>query len=295
MIVRKLIFFCLLCLVCCLSYGQKTKRVSASIVYYPPANESLEQARFTALERAKIQAIADEFGTIVSQTNTMRTQVHNGESSTDFSSLGLSEVKGEWIETIGEPVIVADFEEGMMVVRCTVKGRARELKTASVEFDAKVLRNGTERKFASEEFKDGDLLYLSFQTPKDGYVAVYLIDAEKNAVCLLPYEADADGQEAVKHGQEYVFFSPKTELVDGFIEKVINDADGVCLGCEESVEMNQMYIIFSPNPFTKAVDYIDKRTGLRTLSQEQFHKWLTECRGMDPQMSVEIKNIQVTR
>ena len=35
--------------------------------------------------------------------------------STDFSSLGLSEVKGEWIETIGEPVIVADFEEGMMV------------------------------------------------------------------------------------------------------------------------------------------------------------------------------------
>lgn len=294
MIVRKYVLLCLMCLACCLSYGQKIKKVSATITYYPPVNESVEQACFTALERAKVQAIADEFGTIVSQTNMTHTEIHNGESSTDFSSLGLSEVKGEWIETIGEPVIVPSFERGMMVIKCTVKGKARELKSASIEFDAKVLRNGTERKFASENFKDGDLLYLSFQTAKDGYVAVYLVDAEKKAVCLLPYEADEDGQEPVKHGQEYVFFAPKLELVDGFIEKVINDADGVCLGCEGDVEMNQMYIIFSPNPFTKAVDYKDK-TGFRSLSQGQFDKWLGECRNLDTQMSVEIKNIRVSK
>lgn len=294
--IKRTLYLGILCFTCCLfSYGQKIKKVSASIVYYAPDNVTPAQARHTALERAKIQAIADAFGTIVSQTNTTHTEIHNGESSTDFSSLGLSEVKGEWIETIGEPVYLESIEQGMWVIKCTVKGRARELKSVSVEFDAKILKNGTERKFASENFKDGDLLYLSFITPKDGYIAVYILDAEKNVICLLPYEEDSDGQEFVRHGQEYVFFSPKIELVDGYIEKVINNVDGVCLGCNEEMEMNQMYIIFSPNQFTKAVDYKDKRTGLRTLPQEQFQKWLSECRSLDPQMSVEIKNIQVSK
>lgn len=292
--VRKSVLFLVMCLACCMVYAQKTKRVSATVVYHAPANVSLEQARFTALERAKIEAIAKEFGTIVSQTNVTRTQTHNGESSMDFSSLGMSEVKGEWIETIGEPEIIPSFEQGMLVVKCTIKGKARELKSASVEFEAKVLRNGTEPKFASEEFKDGDRLYLSFQTPKDGYVAVYLLDAEKKAYCLLPYEADADGQEFVIHGQDYVFFSQKTELIDGFIERVVNEADGIILGCEDNLEMNQIYIIFSPAPFTKAVDHRDKY-GLRYLSQEQFHKWLGESRSLNPQMSVEIKNIEVRK
>ena len=66
-------------------------------------NISLEEAKRIALERAKIQAIADEFGTIVSQSNTTLVSNRNGESSSDFFSLGGSEVKGEWIETIGQP------------------------------------------------------------------------------------------------------------------------------------------------------------------------------------------------
>lgn len=294
LIVKRSVFLLVICLSCCLVYAQKTKRVSATIVYRAPASVSVVQARLTALERAKIQAIADKFGTVVSQTNITRTQTHNGESSMDFSSLGLSEVKGEWVETIGEPEIVTTFEQDMIVVKCTIEGKAREIKSASVEFEAKILRNGTESRFASEEFKDGDRLYLSFQTPKDGYIAVYLIDAEQKAYCLLPYEADTDGQEFVKHGQEYVFFAPKIELVDGFIEKVINEAEGIILGCEDNLEMNQMYIIFSPTPFTKAVDRKDK-FGLRSLPQEMFYKWLGECRNLNPEMSVEVKNIQVTK
>lgn len=293
-ICRKLFLLLLLWLGgACLVHAQKVKKVSTTYVYHVPPNESLQQARITVVQRAKIKAIAEEFGTFVSQTNLTRTSTRNGDSSMDFSSLGQSEVKGEWLETIGEPEIVQGFEQDMLVLTCKIKGRVREYKSAQVEFDTKVLRNGTEPKFASEDFKDGDRMYLSFRTPKDGYIAVYLVDAQNKVYCLLPYESDTDGQEFVQHGQEYVFFTQKTELVDGFIERVVNAANGIYLSCEDDSEINQLYIIFSSNPFTKAVDYEDG--GLRTLPLQQFHKWLSDCRGLDAQMSVEIRNIQVTK
>ena len=50
-------------------YAQKVKKVCGEYTYYVPANQSLEQAKNIALDRAKIKALADEFGTVVSQTN----------------------------------------------------------------------------------------------------------------------------------------------------------------------------------------------------------------------------------
>ena len=45
--------------------AQKTKTVEGEYTYYAPENVTPEQAKRIALERAKTQAIADEFGTIV--------------------------------------------------------------------------------------------------------------------------------------------------------------------------------------------------------------------------------------
>ena len=97
--------------------AQRTEKVRAEYIYHAPENISLEEAKRIALERAKIQAIADEFGTIVSQSNTTLVSNRNGESSTDFFSLGGSEVKGEWIETIDLPEYDINYEQGMLVVK----------------------------------------------------------------------------------------------------------------------------------------------------------------------------------
>ena len=84
-------------------YAQKLKTVEGEYTYHASENVTLEQAKRTALDRAKIQALADVFGTIVSQYNATQVKNTNGHSSIDFTSIGGSEVKGEWIETIGEP------------------------------------------------------------------------------------------------------------------------------------------------------------------------------------------------
>ena len=86
----------LCCLVESVSWAQKTVTVEASYTYHVPENVTVEQAKTTALERAKVQAIADEFGTLIGQSNSTLVTNENGKSDTHFSSIGRSDVNGEW-------------------------------------------------------------------------------------------------------------------------------------------------------------------------------------------------------
>lgn len=93
--------------VCC--FSQKVRTVDGEYTYVVPENVDLEKAKQVALERVKIQIIADEFGTVISQSNSTSVKNENGKSNVDFISLGGSDVKGEWIETIGAPVFKTEI------------------------------------------------------------------------------------------------------------------------------------------------------------------------------------------
>lgn len=268
--------------------AQQTKKVRGEYTYHAPENVTLEEARRTALERAKIQLIADEFGTVVAQTNTTFVENTNGESSVDFQSLGASEVKGEWIETIGEPKYDISYEQGMLVVKVRVEGRIREITAAKVEFTAKILCNGTEDRFEHSDFKDGDDLYLSFTSPTDGYLTIYLLDAHRDAYCLLPYQGDSDGKVLVEHGKRYVFFSQADAPI---AERPI--VDEYVMTCDKGMESNFIYIIFSPNAFTKAADAQENEALPRMLPFDKFQEWLSRCRRHDKDMAVEMRQIVV--
>lgn len=283
----------LLCMliICTGLSAQQTKKVRGEYTYYAPENVTLEEAKRTALERAKIQVIANEFGTVVAQTNTTFVENVDGKSSVDFQSLAASEVKGEWIETIGEPMFNVKYEQNMLIVKVEVEGRIREITSAKVEFTAKMLRNGTEDRFESSEFKDGDNLYLSFLSPTDGYVAVYLIDTERNAYCLLPYSEEKDGKVYVEHGKRYVFFSIKDKS-----KKESTPVHEYEMRCDKGMESNFIYIIFSPNAFTKASDsttlHLEEERP-RMLPFTDFQNWIERCRRKDKEMTVEVKQITI--
>lgn len=263
-------------------FSQKMKTVEGEYTYHAPENVTLEEARRTALDRAKIQALADAFGTIVSQANATHVKNRNGSSDIDFLSVGGSEVKGEWIETVGEPQYDISYEQGMLVVKVSVKGKAREIVSAQIDIKAKVLRNGTEDKFESEEFRDGDDLYLSFVSPVSGYLAVYLVDAEQKAYCLLPYRSQTDGIYKVEANRRYLFFNIKEaplqerQYVDEYV-----------MTCSRSSEYNQIYVIFSPQPFAKAADNASAETLPRELRFEDFQKWLVKYMCKDSQMNTK--------
>lgn len=264
-------------------FAQKLKTVEGEYTYHAPENVTIEQAKRTALDRAMIQALADEFGTIVSQSNATRVENQNGQTNIDFLSIGGSEVKGEWIETIGEPIYNIRYEGDMLVVSVKVKGKAREIVSAGIDFQAKVLRNGTDDKFESDQFRSGDDLYLSFISPVSGYLAVYLVDAENQAYCLLPYRNQSDGIYLVKANQRYLFFNAKEAP-----QNERSYVDEYVMTCNRSSEQNQIYIIFSPNLFVKATDNQSNATLPRELKFEDFQRWLTKCRKHDKEMNLRM-------
>lgn len=270
--------------------AQKLKTVEGEYTYHAPNTMSPEQAQMTALERAKIQALADAFGTIVSQYNATQTTNRNGHSNIDFTSIGTSEVKGEWIETIGEPIFQTTYEGNMTIVTVKVKGRAREIRTASIDFKARILRNGIEDKFESDNFKAGDDLYLSFTSPVSGYLAVYLIDDNNEAFCLLPYRNQANGIYPIEANHHYLFFSEKNAS-----EEERDIVDEYVMTCEKNTENNYIYVIFSPNQFAKAADSNMDVALPRQLSFDDFNKWLVKYRKMDENMEVRTYPITIQK
>lgn len=289
---RKVILSLLLATIIIPAFAQKVKTVEGEFVYYAPENVSPAEAKRYALQQAQLNAIADEFGTIIAQTNLTRIEGNNEQSSTRFNSFGSSDVKGEWIETIGKPEYNTEYENGLLIVKCKVKGKARELVSSQAEFQAKVLRNGTEDRFESEQFRSGDELYLSFKTPINGYLAVYLVDDDEVVQCLLPYSGQQNGIYQVEANKRYVLFCEK--------ESPHDQVDEYVLTANHKVEHNQMYVVFSPNQFFKAVDASSQKeveskdiAGFpRELSFEDFHKWLAKCRRRDKEMS--LKKIMIT-
>ena len=285
----------LLIIVACLlflpaTFAQKLKTVKAEYTYYAPENVTLEHAKHIALERAMIQALADEFGTIVTQQNATRVENRNGQSDIDFLSIGGSEVKGEWIETIGEPIYNIRYEGNMLVVDCKVKGKAREIISAGIDFQVHILRNGTDDKFEADQFRNGDDLFLSFQSPVSGYLAVYLVDASEQAYCLLPYRNQADGIYPIKANQHYLFFNIKEAP-----QQERPYVDEYVMTCEHEVEYNQLYVIFSPNQFVKASDNATDDRLPRELNNTDFQRWLANCRKHDKEMNLLLKSIKINQ
>lgn len=268
--------------------AQKAEKVCGEYTYYSSLDKSPEEAKRIALERAKIEALAEKFGTTVSQNNFTNVKNENGNSSIDFHSIGGSEVKGEWLETIGEPDFQVNIEQNQLVVKVSVCGKAREVVRAEVEFSASLLRNGMEDRFKSEEFRDGDDIYLSFVSPANGFLAVYLVDNEQKVYCLLPYRQSSGSAVEVKHGHSYLFFSAKKadnpEEVDEYV-----------LTAEKEEEHNQFYIIFSPKSFTKAIDSAFDEALPRELTFSEFQRWLSKNRNKDKHMQVSIRNITIKK
>ena len=213
----------------------QTRKVKGEYVYYSDPNMSPKEAMAAAVENAQVQALAKEFGTLITQITQQEEGQNGNKEHNFFMQLNAAEVKGEWIEDTKKPnvKIIETTSEGVLVISAEVEGRAKAITNEAAEFDALVLRNGKEKRMADTEFKEDDRLFLYFKAPADGYMATYLIDEKQTVFCLLPHEDDNDGQQPVEHGKEYIFFS---ELHD----PDFHGKDGLKITCEDDrVELNQ--------------------------------------------------------
>lgn len=275
--IKNLILTFCLCLPVVAS-AQRTDKVSATYTYTATKTMPVSQAEQIALERAKIQAIAEKYGTLVSQSNTTYVRNNDGKSTIDFNSVSSSDVKGEWIETIGEPEFSNPiFEKDIYSVTVTVKGTIREIVSSQVDLDYAVLCNGFESRNERTQFKNGDDMYLRFQSPVDGFLAVYLVDHNAGSVyCLLPYARSGMASQTIEHDKKYIFFSSQYAE-----DEVKNKVDEYNLTTSVEQERDDIVVLFSPNKFTKANSEQTDEMLPRELSLKAFDTWLGSVKRKD--------------
>lgn len=282
------------------AFGQKT--VSGSYTYYVPENVTREVAKRTALERARVQALADEFGTIVTQQNETVIRNADGHSQIDFLSIGESEVGGIWIQTV-EETYDEHFQEGIFVVTCYVKGLARAVSNAIPEFEWHLMRNRIDTEAFDCTFQSEDSLFMTFSAACDGYLAVFFVDDERNQVqCILPHAEQGEGYYRIKRGKQYYFFNFNNQ--DGM--KAYNMP--LVLFSEKEVEHAHFYVLFSPKDKVFTVSsklrlsgnvFFDPNGNQRALPLEmpkkQFKEWLNKCLNRDKHMQRAIKPITIIK
>lgn len=287
---RNLLFALILALCLPLFAANNIVRVAATYEYVSDnSRETPEQAERTAIERAKQKALEEKFGVDVSAvTNTFIT--NKGQTSqTNIFALGGTAVRGEWIETTKKEVLEKTFIHGFWTVKVRVEGKARHTTSEKADIQFAFVKDIQDLE-PPVTFRDGSDLFLRFLSPVAGYLCVYLVDEAQNAFCLLPYMSQQTGSQTVIANKEYVFFSEKHEP----------EAQEYTLNCANPSEQNALYLIFSPNDFTKAADhqagknFRDEQLP-RELSYEAFLKWLSRNQTKDPDMQVRTSIISIRR
>ncbi len=261
------------------------KTICGDYTYVVSENVSRDEAKHIAAERARIEALSAVYGINVSQINTMYISDRNGESDAFFQSLGNTAVRGEWLGDTEEPTFRFYMDEytGETRIHAHVCGRAREIKNSRIALDIHTLRNGVDANKESSDFRAGDDLYCSFAAPLEGYLAIFLLDAEQNVVCMLPYQAQNSGSYKILKDKQYLFFynDPKGEdrnIVDEYV-----------MTCSSEYEANYLYFVFSTEPFSKPA------TPNGSISFEAFNQWQSKLRHNDTNMQVIQKMITIRR
>lgn len=249
---------------------------------------SVAEARRVALEQAKIKAIAEEFGTYVSQSNSMITSETNNASSEYFSSISGADVKGDWIETIGEPELKVSFDNRMVVVTCKVEGYAIEKRNTFVDYTVKILRHAPNLSYESSEFNSNDEMFVYFKSPISGFLNIFLLDYEKDtAYCLLPYKGSKSGSYTVDADKEYFFFSKDKKAHKD------ENVDEMLLLSNNANEMNELLVVFSSKEFSKmSLNSDGKASSIpKNASISKFNKWIAKLKRSDENILVSNYNI----
>ena len=173
-----------------------------------------------------------------------------------------------------------------------MKGRAREIQTARIQYEFLTLKNGADKRFASENFKDGDDLYLYFLSPVDGYLSVFLLDeASQTVYSILPYRRSTESSFSIEKNKEYILFS-----IDNAEPSKRNEVDEYQMSCEDEKEYNTIYVLFSPDKIYKGTGYSSENIEIpENISFVEFRSRLGKLLANNPTIQFSQASIVVSK
>lgn len=267
----------------------KVYTVEGTYIGMIPPYMTYNQAKQDAIIKAQNQAIENKFHT--TNTSQVTSVVSNKDGQSSVFTQGVFEgiVRGVWLGNLDEPKIERIQKGDEDWLKVTVKGRARKLTGAGIEFEAEPLRYKPDRELKALDFKNGDNFYLYFKSPVDGFLNVFMFDIASNMViCLLPYQKSGSGAYSITHDEEYFFFAPqKAKPGDG----EVNEPIMICSEGNQE-EFNELYVVFSPEYFAKGnTKIVEKRLSEDlmvppAMDYLDFNKWLIQNQEKDEKMQL---------
>lgn len=265
-----------------------TKVIKGKYTYYVDEKDNITfaEARNNAIEYARREGLKEVFGAYLSSDVVTHMKVSaDGSTHNTLWDLSQETVKGEWLGDIDAPSVDISYDKATHTFAYTVEihGKGKELVGNKTPIEWHVLCDGTDAKNASEVFPSKSRLYVDFKSPVSGYVAIYLLSEDEEANCLLPYRSSETGIYEVKAGKRYVFFDKDADA----------QADRYSLSTNKELENNVIYLIFSPNSFTKCNDVSTDPNRPSQLKVKDFEKWRMGMMQKDSKMVAERRWIKI--
>ena len=270
------------------------KKIRGEAERFSPESESPEIARKKVIQEAQINALEKAFGTALTERTMNISETREGHTSNISRSSGESLINGDWIRNLTSPEITKVPVDNGTMYYAKVYGEAREMKYNRIDVDCWLLCNGTDPdkdRLRGDIFYEGDELYVYFISPVDGWLAIYLIDDDNEHTTqrLVPYDDQKEVAYPIVANREYIFFSKKTaepQYVD-FVTRMIVEA-------RKKVDINDLYIIFSPNEFKQVPTTVYKHSRHNTVetdiqselmpretTYQKFDEWMCKQRRKD--------------
>ncbi len=256
------------------------------IEHFSSQRDAERQAEQLAIE----DALSEKYG--VAMYHKVITKMDNmGKNS--FIDTDVSLPKGQLVKVLNSSFECA-FEQNKLRVTATVHILARE-REEKVGIDARFLRHKDDTN-ESLNFYDNDDLYMSFQTPVDGYLAVYLEDENNRVYNLLPYASSPEGSIMVEHGKKYLFFCDDKSFFARNKQyrqpESYKDVQPLFLQAPKTEISNCLYVAFSPNKFSRP--NANYSNGLPELNPDSFQKWLGTQRAIDDDFVDDFKVVVIS-
>jgi len=287
-------------------FSQKEKNAEGYAEVKLASNATPEQTIQKAIDKAKVNAIDNAFGSVVLEGNTLYTINKQTGTKTEFNqtykSISDIYVNGEWIKDVEPAKTERIVRDNDIFYSASVKGLIRELKSNPAKFSVKTLTCDV-ISCASEFFNNGNDFYMYFKAPNDGYVAVYLdFPVEGTTYRVLPYKQESNSAGYfVKADEEYFFFSSKKAKPEmaGKVDELT-----LTLKDKSMPETNKMFVLYSPkqalekpiltNSKSQAADAASQEAEIPlNLKSEEYQRWLQHFRSQNNEIQLITNYITV--
>lgn len=235
----------------------------------------------TAIREAKVEALARQFGTIISSETWSEISEDSSRLSESFYQSGMTLVKGEWIRDIQSPEVVKSIcANGDIMISVTVKGKARAIE--SLPLDLNVYTSLPGAHIPQNSFRNDTRFTVNFKSPEDGHIAIYLGDEEGDICRLLPFSRQSESSTRVEAMKDYEFFTSQE-----------GDEEQYRFLTFKPRERNTLYIIYAGHEFPRPVDIYNSERNLRMLKRNAFLDWIGRLRSIDKSVQVETLHIEI--